>query len=175
MGSFSKGLDKVTVELRWDPSPSGAPDHDLDLVAGTFRADAPHGEPDYLVHFDSRSPDGCITLDRDSRTGQGLGTDESMTLELGRLADSYVRVVVGVAIQQARGRVTFGEVARTRVRVAEGYTELAQHDLAEVADATAATVAEFTRDDSGAWGFRTHLHGYDASPETFARRMGERH
>ncbi len=67
------------------------------------------------MHFDSRSPDGTITLSRDSRTGQGLGVDESMVLELDRLSDAYGRVMVGVAVQQSGGPVVFGQVARTRL------------------------------------------------------------
>ncbi|WP_167538231.1 TerD family protein, partial [Streptomyces caniferus] len=85
MSTFNKGIEKVEVTLKWDPSPLGTPDNDLDIVAATYTADAPHGDPAYLVHFDSRSPDGTITLNRDSRTGQGFGFDEIMTLELDRL------------------------------------------------------------------------------------------
>lgn len=108
-GSLSKGLGKVKVSLMWDPSPLGMPDHDLDIIAGTYSAEDPHGRPAYLVHFDQRlSPDGTINLNRDSRTGAGFGADEVMTLELDRLSSSYARVVVGVAIQQNGGHKTFG-------------------------------------------------------------------
>ena len=41
------------------------------------------------MYFDSRSPDGTIYLDRDSRTGQGLGYDEVMTIELSRMAAGH--------------------------------------------------------------------------------------
>ncbi|WP_030902579.1 TerD family protein [Streptomyces sp. NRRL F-5126] len=173
MGNANKGLSKVEVMLRWDPSPLGAPDHDLDLIAGVFAADAPHGEPVYVVHFDSRSPDGTITLNRDSRTGQGLGTDEEMTLELDRLSDAYTRVVVGVAIQQGDGERTFGEVADPEVRIVEDHDELARFDFAEVPDAKGAALAEFFRERAGAWSFRPDVRGFDADPQTFARRMGE--
>ncbi|MEU9121659.1 TerD family protein [Streptomyces sp. NPDC048506] len=172
MSTFNKGVEKVEVSLKWDPSPLGTPDHDLDIIAATYTADAPHGDPAYLVHFDSRSPDGTITLNRDSRTGQGFGFDEIMTLELDRLADTYTRVVVGVAIQQAEGRKVFGDIANTAVRVRQGYTELAQDDFAGVADATAAAVAEFARDEAGNWQFRPGLRGFSTDPETFARTMG---
>ena len=173
MGNANKGLSKVEVMLRWDPSPLGAPDHDLDLIAGVFAADAPHGAPVYVVHFDSRSPDGTITLNRDSRTGQGLGTDEEMTLELDRLSDAYTRVVVGVAIQQGDGERTFGEIADPGARITEDHDELARFDFAGVPDAKAAALAEFFRERGGAWRFRPHVRGYDADPQTFARRMGE--
>lgn len=172
MSSLNKGLSKVDVALKWDPSPLGAPVHDLDLIAGTYTADAPYGEPAYVVHFDSRSPDGTITLNRDSRTGQGFGVDEEMTLELERLAPSYVRVVVGVAVQQGGGRLTFRDIANTSVSVSEGYTALAEDDFAGVGDATAATVAEFTRADSGAWELRADVRGFDTEPESFASVMG---
>ncbi|GAA3390008.1 TerD family protein [Streptomyces roseoviridis] len=175
MSGLNKGVGKVEVALKWDPSPAGAAPHDLDLVAGVYTADAPHGSPAYLVHFDSRSPDGTITLHRDSRTGQGFGYDEAMTLELPRLAERYARVVVGVAIQQSGGRVTFGQVARTGVRVREGYTDLLDDDLTSVADATAVVVAEFVRDETEGWTFRPLLRGLDTDPQDFGALMGARH
>ncbi|MEU7583083.1 TerD family protein [Streptomyces sp. NPDC041068] len=172
MSSVSKGIKKVEVGLRWDPSPVGAPPNDLDIIAATYTGDAPYGNPEYLVHFDSRSPDGTITLNRDSRTGQGFGFDEVMTLELERLAPSFTRVVVGVAIQQQEQQKVFGDIANTAVRIREGHTNLAHTDLAGVSGCTASTVAEFTRDASGAWSFREAIRGFDADPTTFASLMG---
>ncbi|MEU5542445.1 MULTISPECIES: TerD family protein [unclassified Streptomyces] len=172
MSTLNKGIEKVEVTLKWDPSPIGTPDNDLDIVAATYPADAPHGDPAYLVAFDSRSPDGTITLNRDSRTGQGFGADEIMTLELDRLSETYARVLVGVAIQQGEGRKVFGDVANTAVRIREGYTDLAEDDFASVAGATAATVAEFTRDETGKWRFRPGLRGFDADPDAFVSLMG---
>lgn len=172
MSSLNKGIRKVEVALKWDPAPLGAPAVDLDLIAATYTAEAPYGEPAYLVHFDNRSPDGTITLSRDSTTGQGLGFDEVMVLELERLALRYTRVLVGVAIQQGHGRRTFGEVERTAVRIREGYTELAADDFSGVAQATAATVAEFTRNASETWDFRAAVRGFDTDPESFAVLMG---
>lgn len=173
MISFSKGNRKVEVRLAWDPSPLGSPDSDLDLIAATYLATGPGGPPSYLVHFGSRSPDGTITLDRDSTTGQGFGDDEVITLELDRLGAQFGRVVVGVAIQQHAGRMVFGDVAGATFRVVEGYTTLAQGNFAEVAGSTAATVAEFTRDPAGVWDFHPLVHGFDTDLDSFARRMGE--
>ncbi|WP_431772539.1 TerD family protein [Streptomyces cucumeris] len=170
---LNKGLRKIEVALKWDPSPTGEPPNDLDIVAATYPAADPFGEPAYLVHFDSRSPDGTINLNRDSRTGQGFGVDESMTLELDRLSSEYSRVVVGVAIQQGAGRKTFGEVANTSVRIAEGYTELIESDLTGVSGATAATVAVFTRDEAGEWGMQSAIRGFDVDPGEFTRLMGK--
>ncbi|CAL9309264.1 MULTISPECIES: TerD family protein [unclassified Streptomyces] len=171
MSSLNKGVAKVEVALKWDPSSSG-PVHDLDIIAAVYGADAPTGEPAYLVHFDSRSPDGTITLNRDSRTGQGFGIDESMTLELNRLAPAYARVVVGVAIQQGAGRVTFGDVANTGVIVKEGYDELFRDDFGAVRDATSATVVEFTREGPNTWTYKPAVRGFDSDPDAFTRLMG---
>ncbi|NLU69189.1 TerD family protein [Streptomyces sp. HNM0574] len=172
MSGFTKGLEKVQVTLKWDPSPSGEPDNDLDIVAATYTADDPYGSPDYLVHFDNRAPDGTITLDRDSRNGQGFGADEAMTLELYRLADTYARVVVGVAIQQDEGRRTFGQVTGSSVKVLDGITELAENDFAGVGESTAAVVAEFVRGEGGVWEFQPALRGYDVAPAEFTETMG---
>lgn len=174
MSGLSKGLGKVEVRLKWDPSPLGEPDNDLDLVAAVFSEDDRHGTPAYLVYFDSRSPDGTITLNRDSRNGQGFGTDEAMTLEFERLSGGYGRVVVGVAIQQGEQSKTFADVPSARVRIAEGYDDLAEHDFAGVPRATCATVAEFHRDESGEWAFREVTHGFETDPRSFVSLMGEK-
>jgi tellurium resistance protein TerD len=174
MSSASKGIGRVEARLKWDPSPLGAPDSDLDIIAGTYRKNDLYGAPDYLVYFGSRSPDGTIWLNRDSLTGQGFGFDEVMTLDLERLGEGYGRVVVGAAIQQRAGRMVFGQVANPGFQIAEGYTVLAEGDFAAVAGATAATVAEFVRDESGAWSFHELIRGFDADPDTFARTMGWR-
>ncbi|WP_137992884.1 TerD family protein [Streptomyces vilmorinianum] len=174
MSGLNKGVGKVEVTLKWDPSPIGAAAHDLDIIAAVYTADDPHGTPAYLVHFGSRSPDGTITLSRDSRTGQGFGYDEAMVLELERLAPRYARVVVGVAIQQGGGRLTFGDIANTGVRIREGYTELAAHDFSDLADATAATIVEFTRPGTDGWSFVSMPRGFDTDPQTFTTLMGTR-
>ncbi|MEU6503428.1 TerD family protein [Streptomyces californicus] len=172
MSTPNKDIEKVEVRVKWDPSPHGAAANDLDIIAATYPADEPYGDPAYLVHFDSRSPDGTIALNRDSRTGQGFGFDEVMTIELYRLAERYGRVVVGVAIQQRDGRKAFGDIGSTAMEIAEGYTKLAENDFSGVAGATAAVVGEFTRDGSGLWGFRSVVRGFDGEPDAFAAEMG---
>ncbi|MDN3292691.1 TerD family protein [Streptomyces ficellus] len=172
MSSANKGVGKVEVTLKWDPSPAGVPDHDLDIIAAVYRADDPHGAPVYVVHFGSRSPDGTITLQRESRTGQGFGFDEALTLELNRLAPDYARVVVGVAIQQGGGRTTFRDITNALVLVKEGYQELDRYDFADLGDASAVTIVEFLRDGTGGWGWRRAVRGFDADPQSFTELMG---
>ncbi|GAA0634836.1 TerD family protein [Streptomyces thermocarboxydovorans] len=172
MNGLSKGIRKVEIALRWDPSPPGEPPTDLDLVAAPYLASDPHGDPAYVVHFDSRSPDGTITLNRDSTDGKGFGYDEVMTVELDRLAERYGRVVVGVVIQQHQTPLTFSGVANPGLRIREGYDVLAEDDFGGVQGATAATVAEFVREGTGPWEFRPGVQGFDGDPADFARTMG---
>jgi stress response protein SCP2 len=171
-GGLNKGLTKVEVGVQWDMAPKGAAAHDLDIVAATYTEEALDAAPAYLVHFGSRSPDGTITLNRDSRTGQGFGYDEVMVLELDRLAPRYARVVVGIAIQQPAQELTFRDIAGAGVRIRSGPLDLARHDFAEVLDHNATTIAEFTRDGAGTWQYRRVIRGYDADPAAFARQMG---
>jgi stress response protein SCP2 len=168
----SKGRGKIEVRLRWDPSPWGQPPHHLDIIAATYSADDLYGRPAYVVHFDSRSPDGTINMSRHSQTGQGFGFVEVMVLELDRLASSYARVVVGVAIHQDGGPRTFGDISNPGVLVVEGYTELVADHFAGVAGSTAATVVEFTRDGSGGWDLHEILRGFDSDPVVFTEEMG---
>ncbi|MFI5617106.1 TerD family protein [Streptomyces sp. NPDC051567] len=180
MTGVRKSLAKVEVALRWDPSGFGAPANDLDLVVAVYGTADRYGEPAYVVHFGSRSPDGTVTLNRDSHTGQGFGYDEVVTIELDRMAPALGRVVVGVVIQDpgqdsgAGGALTknFAGVSGAGVRIREGYTELAQHGFEAIPAATAATVAEFTRDTEGGWSFHAELRGFDADPQEFTRTMG---
>ncbi|MCX4904925.1 TerD family protein [Streptomyces sp. NBC_00878] len=172
MNGLNKGISKVEISVKWDPSPAGEPATDLDIVAATYLATDTHKSPDYVVHFDSRSPDGTIYLNRDSKDGKGFGWDEVMTLELTRLDKRYARVVVGVAIQQRTGHRTFVGVHNPALRIREGYTTLAEGDFGSVLGSTATTVADFVRDDSGEWTFQADIRGFDADPATFARIMG---
>ena len=172
VSSDSVGVSKVGVRLKWDPSPWNRPPHHLDIIAATYSADAPCGRPEYVVHFDSRSPDGTINMSRHSQTGQGFGYVEEMTLELDRLAASFARVVVGVAIHQNSGHKTFGDMSNAGVLVVEGYRELLKNDFSQVAGSTAATVAEFTRAASGSWEFQVMIRGFDTDPGVFAAEMG---
>ena len=172
VSGLDRGISKIEVSLKWAPSPFGEPATHLDIIAATYQASAPYGNPVDVVHWDSRSPDGTIYLNRDSKDGKGFGWDEVMTLELDRLAARYVRVVVGVVIHQQGGRRTFDGVRDRGVRLREGYTVLTEGDFGDVLEATAATVGEFTRDDAGAWAFRPGIHGYDSEPAAFAWIMG---
>ncbi|WP_155059314.1 TerD family protein [Streptomyces blattellae] len=172
MSSVSKRLGKVEMKLRWDPSPLGEPPRHLDIIAATYSADDPYGRPVYVVHYDSRSPDGTINMSRHSQTGQGFGFVEVMVLEFDRLSSVYGRVVVGVAIHQDHGPRTFGELSNAGVVAVEGYTELLADDFGGVADSTATTVAEFVRGGSGGWEFREMIQGFDGDPVAFMAQMG---
>ncbi|TFV33208.1 TerD-family protein [Streptomyces sp. T1317-0309] len=173
MSGGGKGLGKIEVRLKWDPSPVGEPPRHLDIIAATYSADAPYGRPVYVVHYDSRSPDGTINMSRHSRTGMGFGFVEAMVLEFDRLSSAYGRVVVGVGIHQDGVPRTFGDIANAGVLVVEKYTELLKDDFAGVADSTAATIAEFTRDDAGAWQFHEMIRGFDSDPVVFTAEMGD--
>jgi tellurium resistance protein TerD len=172
VNGVNKAIRKAEVALKWDPSPPGQPPTDLDIVAATYLANDPHGEPAYVVHFDSRAPDGTIYLNRDSKDGKGFGWDEVMTLELDRLDNRYARVVVGVVIQQRSAERTFVGVLNPGMRIREGYNVLAEDDFGTVLGATAATLGEFVRDDTGGWQFRAGVHGFHDDPATFTRVMG---
>ncbi|WP_280848914.1 MULTISPECIES: TerD family protein [unclassified Streptomyces] len=172
MSGINKGIRKVEVALKWDPSPAGQPPTDLDIVAATYVAGDPYGDPAYVVHFDSRSPDGTIYLNRDSKDGKGFGWDEVMTLELDRLDARYTRVVVGAVIQQRSAHRTFVGVVNPGLRIREGYTVLAEDDFGGVLGATAAKVAEFVRQEDGTWDFHPGISGFEEDPATFTRSMG---
>ncbi|WP_425825946.1 TerD family protein [Streptomyces fractus] len=172
MSSVTTGLKKIEVRLRWDPSPVGESPRHLDIVAATYSSDAPEGEPAYVVHYDSRSPDGTINMTRHSETGMGFGFVEVMALELDRLASSYARVVVGVVIHQDADPRTFSDIENAGVVIVEKYTDLLETDFTPVAGSTAATIVEFRRNDAGAWKLHELILGFDCDATTFPTVMG---
>ena len=172
MSGVGEGLAKVEVRLKWDPSPYGEPPRHLDIISATYPADDPHGRPVYVVHYDSRSPDGTITMNRHSKTGMGFGFVEEMVLEFDRMSPAYGRVVVGVAIHQDGGPRTFADLTNAGVVVVERHRPLLADDFGSVSDATAATVAEFVRNAHGGWEFRELVRGFDSDPVPFAAEMG---
>ncbi|MFG2479856.1 TerD family protein [Streptomyces fagopyri] len=175
MGAVGNGLGKVEVRLKWDPSPLGESPRHLDIVAGTYSTDDPFGKPVYVVHHASRSPDGTINMNRHSQTGQGFGFVEVMSLEFDRLSSAYARVVVGVVIHQEPVPRTFGDMSNAGVVIVEGYEELLADDFSGLADSTAATLAEFTRNDAGRWELHEVIRGSDSDPAGFMAEMGAVH
>ncbi|MEV5606383.1 TerD family protein [Streptomyces sp. NPDC052299] len=173
MTGIGTGLRKPEVKLKWDPSSWTEPARHLDIVAATYTQDTPHDTPANVVHTESRSPDGTITMLRHSETGLGLGFVEIMQLDLDRMHPSYGRIVVGVVIHQAAGRRIFGDITHAGVVIVDGYTELLADDFAQVADATAATVAEFVRDRDGQWQLHERVQGFDSDPTSFPYEMGK--
>ncbi|WP_329460786.1 TerD family protein [Streptomyces sp. NBC_01497] len=172
MGVVGNVLGKVEVRLKWDPSPLGEPPRHLDIVAATYSMDDPFGKPAYLVHYDSRSPDGTINMSRHSQTGQGFGFVEVMSLEFDRLSGAYARVIVGVVIHQEPVPRTFGDISNAGVVILEGYEELLTDDFSGMAGSTATTLAEFTRNDTGHWKLREMIRGSDSDPAGFMIEMG---
>ncbi|BCL33140.1 TerD family protein [Streptomyces aurantiacus] len=172
MGVGGNGLGKIEVRLKWDPSPVGESPRHLDIVAATYSVDDPFGRPVYLVHYDSRSPDGTINMSRHSQTGQGFGFVEVMSLEFERLSSAYARVVVGVVIHQEPVPRTFGDMSNAGILIVEGYEELLTDDFSGVAGASATTLAEFVRDDLGRWKMHEMIRGSDSDPARFMSEMG---
>ncbi len=70
MNGLNKGIRKVELAVKWDPSPPGDPATDLDIVAATFLAGDAYGKPAYVVHFDSRSPTARSTSTGTARTAR---------------------------------------------------------------------------------------------------------
>ena len=172
MHADGAGLGKVEVRLKWDPSPYGEPARHLDIIAATYPAADPHGRPEYVVYHENRAPDGTINMTRHSENGRGRGEVAVRQLEVERLVSADGRVVVGVAIHQDGGPRTFGDLTHCGVLVVEGYRTLLADDFAGVADATAATIAEFTRDAAGCWHFGELIRGFDNNPTGFMAEMG---
>ena len=152
------GLRKVHVGLGWDPN-TGMSQAEFDLDAAAFLTAAEGKCPtaDYFVFYNNpTSADGSTAAGGDNREGEGDGDDETITVDLTKIAPNIDQVIFAVTIHEAVERKqTFGQVRNSFIRVydAESTEEICKYELEE--DFSSATALEFGRlyKRNGAWRF----------------------
>ena len=152
------GLRKVSVGLGWDPN-SGLSQTDFDLDASAFllREGGKCPSPDFFVFYNNpASPDGSTATRGDNRGGEGDGDDETLDLDLAKIAPQIEQVIFAVTIHEADERKqNFGQVRNSFIRVydAGSSEEICKYELDE--DFSTATALEFGRlyKRNGAWRF----------------------
>jgi tellurium resistance protein TerD len=106
----------------------------------------------------------------DSRTGEGAGDDEKITVDLAKVDPSVQEIVFVVTIHEAETRrQNFGQVRNSYIRVFDNTTqqEVAKYDLDE--DFSRETAIEFGRlyKKDGDWRFQAVGQGYNAGLQGF--------
>ena len=170
------GLNKILVGLGWDARSTDGQDFDLDASAfllaanGKVRSDA-----DFIFYNQMRAVDGSVEHTGDNRTGEGDGDDESLLVDLSKVATDIDKIVITVTIHDAdQRRQNFGQVSNAFIRLVNSETnvEVVRFDLAEDASTEAAMVFGELYRNGAEWKFRAVGQGYASGLAGIARDFG---
>jgi tellurium resistance protein TerD len=169
-------LTSLLIGLGWNPRKTDGEKFDLDASAfqlsdsGKVRTDA-----DFIFYNNKTSSDGSTVYGGDNRTGEGEGDDETITVDLTKVAADVTKIAVTVTIDEWEARKqNFGMVDGAYARCVNAVSgeELARYDLSEdSAGETAMIFVELYRgSDVGEWKVKAIGQGYEGG---LARLAGD--
>lgn len=169
-------LSQMTVGLGWSPRVTDGQAFDLDAVAflvaesGKVRSDS-----DFIFFNQLRSTDGSVEHTGDNRTGDGLGDDELIKVDLTKIPSDVAKVVFCAVIYegQARGQ-SFGQVNDAYIRIinAQDGIEVARYDLSEDSATETAMIFGELYKHHGEWKFRAVGQGFAGGLGVLASAFG---
>lgn len=169
-------LNKVLVGLGWDARATDGQPFDLDASLFMVKSDGKvPSDAHFIFYNQTKSLDGAIEHTGDNLTGAGDGDDESLRIQLSKVAAEIQNLVVVVTIHDAEARKqNFGQVSNAFMRVVneENNSELARFDLSEdYSTETAMIFGELYR-NSNEWKFKAVGQGFSGGLRALALRHG---
>jgi len=170
------GLTNILVGLGWDPRATDGAKFDLDASAFLLNASGKiRGEHDFIFYNQLRSPDGAVEHTGDNRDGQGDGDDESIKIDLSKVAADVEKIAITVTIHDAVARKqSFGQVANAFIRIVNDQTarEVVRYDLAEDASTETAMIFGELYRHNGEWKFRAVGQGFAGGLQAMCHQFG---
>lgn len=169
-------LSKILIGLGWDERSTDGNDFDLDASAFLLNSSGKvRGDHDFIFYNQLRAADGSVEHTGDNRSGQGDGDDESVKVDLSKVAADVDKIAITVTIHDAENRrQNFGQVANAFIRVVNDVTgqEVVRFDLAEdYSTETAMVFGELYRHNSE-WKFRAVGQGYSGGLAAMCKQYG---
>jgi tellurium resistance protein TerD len=170
------GLTKMIVGLGWDARATDGAAFDLDGAVflinstGKVRSDA-----DFVFYNNLKSVDGAVVHSGDNTTGAGEGDDETITIDLSKVAADVDKISVCVTIHDAETRKqNFGMVSKAYVRCvnAAGNGEIARYDLSEDGSTEAAMIFGEVYRAGSDWKFKAIGQGFKGGLGPLAKNFG---
>lgn len=169
-------LVRILVGLGWDERATDGQDFDLDASAFLLTSSGKvRGDHDFIFYNQLKSADGAVEHTGDNRSGQGDGDDESILVDLSKIASDVDKIAITVTIHegQARGQ-NFGQVANAFIRVVnqDNQNEVVRFDLGEdYSTETAMVFGELYRHNNE-WKFRAVGQGYTGGLQAMCQQYG---
>lgn len=169
-------LVRILIGLGWDERSTDGQAFDLDASAFLLTASGKvRGDHDFIFYNQLKSLDGAVEHTGDNRSGQGDGDDESILVDLSKVAHEIDKIVITVTIHDAQiRRQNFGQVANAFIRVVNQDTgvEVVRFDLAEDYSTETAMVFGEVYRHNGEWKFRAVGQGYSGGLAAMCAQYG---
>lgn len=169
-------LVRILIGLGWDERATDGQAFDLDASAFLLTASGKvRGDHDFIFYNQLKSLDGAVEHTGDNRSGQGDGDDESILVDLSKVAHDIEKIVITVTIHDAQIRgQNFGQVANAFIRVVNQDTgvEVVRFDLAEDYSTETAMVFGEVYRHNGEWKFRAVGQGYSGGLAAMCAQYG---
>ncbi|MDE7108451.1 MAG: TerD family protein [Muribaculaceae bacterium] len=155
------GLQKVTVNLGWNPNETSGFDFDLDASAFMLGENRKLPIDEFFVFYNNpESPDKAVKSSGDDLTGDD---GESLSVDLSKVDPRIQEIIFTVTIHEAdQRRQNFGQVHNSFISITNDATgeTIARYDLDE--DFSIETAVEFGRlyKRNGAWKFEALGNGF---------------
>lgn len=170
------GLSKILIGLGWDVRATDGSAFDLDAScfllneSGKIRSD-----DDFIFYNNLKSADGSVEHTGDNLTGEGEGDDESVIVDLPKVAADVQKIAVAVTIHDADARrQNFGSVSNAFVRVVDQASgkEITRYDLTEDSSTETAMIFGEVYRHGDEWKFRAVGQGFAGGLGPLAKNFG---
>ena len=169
-------LVRILIGLGWDERATAGSSFDLDASAFLLTAlGKVRGDHDFIFYNQLRSIDGAVEHTGDNRSGEGDGDDESVLVDLSKIAPEIEKIAITVTIHDAQIRnQNFGQIANAFIRVVnqDNGVELVRFDLAEDYSTETAMVFGEVYRYNGEWKFRAVGQGYAGGLAAMCQQYG---
>ncbi|WP_151761239.1 TerD family protein [Acinetobacter seifertii] len=169
-------LVRVLIGLGWDERATDGAAFDLDASAFLLTTSGKvRGDHDFIFYNQLKSQDGAVEHTGDNRSGQGDGDDETLLVNLSKVAPEVEKIAITVTIHDAKARgQNFGQIANAFIRVVNQDTnvEVVRFDLAEDYSTETAMVFGEVYRHNGEWKFKAVGQGYSGGLAAMCQQYG---
>ncbi|MGR2826113.1 TerD family protein [Acinetobacter sp. 1124_18A] len=169
-------LVRILIGLGWDERATDGASFDLDASAFLLTVTGKvRGDHDFIFYNQLKSLDNSVEHTGDNRSGQGDGDDETLLVNLSKVAPEVEKIAITVTIHDAQARSqNFGQIANAFIRIVNQDTqvEVVRFDLAEDYSTETAMVFGEVYRHNGEWKFRAVGQGYSGGLAAMCQQYG---
>lgn len=159
------GVTKFIIGLGWDKRATAGEKFDLDASAFCLQESGKvASDQDFVFYGMKEHASQAVIHSGDSRTGEGAGDDETITIDVSKMPAGITKVAISCTIDEAQERrQTFGMVNNAYIRVLDATTstEIARYDLSEDYSVETALIFGELYLNNGEWKFKAVGQGFN--------------